>query len=129
LRDVVVVPYDLELSRGYGKLKASLAPGTVVAAGIPFRGSHITANTSIGFRDGRSSAPRSIPMEWRAIVRGVHDIPRGSDSDFVLAAFVKKESTRVCAKECGTGCDGVERGRGVPSKTRKPAMAPSEASV
>jgi hypothetical protein len=41
LQDVVVVPYDLELSREYGKVKASLAPGTIVAAGIPFHCSHI----------------------------------------------------------------------------------------
>jgi hypothetical protein len=48
---------------------------------------------------------------------------------------VKKESSRLWEKECGTGCDGsvcavgIERGGGVPSKTRKPAMTPSEASV
>jgi hypothetical protein len=45
---------------------------------------------------------------------------------------VKKESRRVWAKECGTGCDGsvcvggIERGRGVPSRKRKPAMTSSE---
>jgi hypothetical protein len=31
LQDVVVVPYDLELRREYGKVKASLVPGRVVA--------------------------------------------------------------------------------------------------
>jgi len=49
LRDVVVVPYDLELSRQYGKAKASFVPGTVVGAGTPFH--CIIANTSIGFRE------------------------------------------------------------------------------
>jgi tRNA(fMet)-specific endonuclease VapC len=32
LQDVVVVPYDLELCREYGRVKASLPPGRVVAA-------------------------------------------------------------------------------------------------
>jgi hypothetical protein len=40
----------------------------------------------------------------------------------------------VWVKECATGCDGsvcvgIERGRGAPSRKRKPAMTPSEASV
>jgi hypothetical protein len=48
---------------------------------------------------------------------------------------VKKGSSRLWEKECGTSCDGrvcvvdIERGGGVPSKTRKPAMTSSEASV
>jgi tRNA(fMet)-specific endonuclease VapC len=32
LQDLVVVPYDLELCREYGKVKASLLPGRVVSA-------------------------------------------------------------------------------------------------
>ncbi|MGB7284480.1 MAG: PIN domain-containing protein [Candidatus Acidiferrum sp.] len=32
LRDLVVVPYDLELCREYGKVEASLLPGRVVSA-------------------------------------------------------------------------------------------------
>lgn len=32
LQDLVVVPYDLELCREYGKVKASLPPGRVVSA-------------------------------------------------------------------------------------------------
>ena len=48
---------------------------------------------------------------------------------------VEKESSRVWAKEFETGCDGsggvggIEMGRVVPSRKRKPAMTPSEASV
>jgi len=49
LRGVVVVPYDLELSRRFGKAKASLVPGTVVGAGTPFH--CIIADTSLGFRE------------------------------------------------------------------------------
>jgi len=29
---------------------------------------------------GRSSAPRSIPVKWRAIARRIHDVSQGSDS-------------------------------------------------
>jgi predicted nucleic acid-binding protein len=32
LQDLVIVPYDLELCREYGKVKASLPPGRVVSA-------------------------------------------------------------------------------------------------